>query len=46
MENDLVTLDAVYEMVEMSVGYVMRDYVTEMTQSRQKAENDIKAATK
>jgi hypothetical protein len=41
LENDLVSLDAVYEVIEMKVGYVMRDYITEMTKNRQIAEDDI-----
>jgi hypothetical protein len=44
LENDLVCLDAVYEVIEMKVGYVMRDYITEMTKNRQIAEDDIAKA--
>ena len=39
-----MTLDEVYEVVEMKVGYVMRDYITHCTDQRQLAENDIKEA--
>jgi hypothetical protein len=44
LEHDLVCLDAVYEVIEMKVGYVMRDYITEMTKNRQIAEDDITKA--
>jgi hypothetical protein len=44
LEHDMVTLDAVYECVEMRVGYVMKDYITHCTSQRQLAEDDIKTA--
>src|SRR6185437_12674497 len=31
LENDLITLDAVYGYVKMDAGYVMRPYIQEMT---------------
>ena len=44
LEYDMITLDAVYELVEYKIGYVMRPFITDTTKNRQKAENDMKAA--
>lgn len=46
LENDMVTLNAVYAVVEMQVGYVMRSFVDELYINRQKAEDDINRARK
>ena len=44
LEYDMVTLNAVYELVHYKIGYVMRPFITDTTNNRQTAENDIKTA--
>ena len=40
----MITLNAVYELVEYKIGYVMRPFITDTTNNRQKAEDDMKLA--
>lgn len=42
LEKDMICLDAVYELVEMKVGYVKRNYIDKMTRNRQIAEDDMR----
>ena len=44
LEYDMITLNAVYELVEYKIGYVMRPFITDTTNNRQKAEDDMKLA--
>ena len=41
LENDMCTLDAVYSWVEMERGYVMRNYIDQITDQRKLAEKVI-----
>ena len=44
LEYDMITLNAVYQLVEYKIGYVMRPFITDTTNNRQKAEDDMKEA--